>query len=82
MRCSLISWAQSNDGRCAGVLPLLDVTKGGFPVTFHCSLTKTPEQLMGASEKPVNSDVPATCLIVPVPILPQQLRMERSEVIE
>ena len=80
MRCSLISRAQSNDGGCAGVLPLLDVTECSLSVTFHRSLTKTPEQLMGASEKPIDSNVPATRLIMPVPILPQQLRVGRGEV--
>lgn len=80
MRRGLISWAQSNDSGCAGVFSLLDVAKCSFSVTFHCSLTKTPEQLMGASEKPVNSDIPATCLIMSVSILPKELQMERNEV--
>ena len=80
MRCCLISWAQSNNGGCAGVLPLLDVTECSLPVTFNRSLTKTPEQLMGASEKPVNSNIPATRLVMPVPILPQQLEKEQNEV--
>ena len=35
---------------------------------------------MCASEKPVNGSVPAVCLVMPVAILPQQLRMKRSEV--
>jgi hypothetical protein len=80
MRCCLISWAQSNDGGCTGVLPLLDVTERSLSVTFHCSFTKTPEQLVGASEKPINSNVPATCLVMPVPILPQQLQKDENEV--
>ena len=73
MRCCLVSWAQSNNGGCAGVFSLLDVTKGSLSVTFHCSFSKTPEQLMGASEKPINSNIPATGLVMSVPILPQQL---------
>lgn len=71
MRCGLISWAQSNDCGGAGVLSLLDVTECSFSVAFHRSLTKTPEQLMGASEKPTDSNVPAIRLVMPVPILPQ-----------
>lgn len=80
MRCGLVSWTSSNNGGCAGVFSLLDVTKCGFSVTLHRPLTKTPEQLMGASEKPVNGSVPAARLVMPVAILPQQLRMKRSEV--
>lgn len=82
MRCSLVSWAESNNGGCAGVFSLLDVTKCSLSVTFHRPLTKTPEQLMGASEKPINSNVPATRLVMTVPILPQQLRAERNEVMD
>ena len=80
MRCSLISRAQSYDGGCAGVLSLLDVTECSLSVTFHRPLTKTVEQLMGASEKPINGNIPATRLVMTVPILPQQLQRERSEV--
>lgn len=80
MRCGLISGTQSDDGGCAGIFSLLDVTKRGLSVTFRCSFSKTPEQLMGASEKPINSNVPATRLVMSVAILPQQLREERSEV--
>jgi len=80
MSCSLVSWTQSNDGGRTGILSLLDVTERGLSVTFHSSLTKTPEQLMGASEKPINSSVPATRLIMPVAILPQQLQVKRSEI--
>jgi len=71
MCCSLIPWTESNYGGCPGVFSLLDVTECGFPITFHRSFTKTPEQLMGASEKPLNSDVPAARLVMSVPILPQ-----------
>lgn len=71
MRCGLVSWTESNNGGCARVLLLLDVTKCGLSVAFHCSLAKTPEQLMGASEKPINGDVPAIRLIMTVAILPQ-----------
>lgn len=71
MRRSLIPWTQTHDSGCAGVLSLLDVTKCSFSVAFHRSLTKTPEQLMGASEKPINSNIPSTCLVMTVPILPQ-----------
>ena len=74
MRCGLISWTKSDYGGCACVLPLLDVTERGLSVTFHCSFTETPEQLMGASEKPINSNIPAIRLVMSVAILPQQLQ--------
>ena len=71
MSGGLVSWTESNNGRRAGVLSLLDVTKCGLSVAFHRSLTKTPEQLMRASKKPINRSVPAIRLVVSVTILPQ-----------
>ena len=71
MRRRLVSRAESNNGGCAGVFSLLDVTKCSLSVTFHRSFTKTPEQLMGASEKPIDGDVPAIRLVMSVSILPQ-----------
>ena len=73
MRCGLVSWAESNDRGRAGVLPLLDVTERRLSVTFHRSLAETPEQLMSASEKPVDGNVPTVRLVMSVAILPQQL---------
>lgn len=73
MRCSLISWTKPNDRGRTGVLPLLDVTERRLSVTFHRSLAETPKQLMSASEKPINSNVPAARLVMSVAILPQQL---------
>jgi len=72
----LISWTKSNDGGSTGVFTLLDVTERGLTVTFHRSLTKTPEQLMGAPKKPINGGVPATRLVMSVTILPQELQVK------
>lgn len=43
MRRSLVPWAQSNDGGCAGIFSLLDVTKCCLSVAFHRSLAETPK---------------------------------------
>jgi hypothetical protein len=73
MRCGLVSWAKPNDRGRTGVLALLDVTERRLSVAFHRALTETPKQLMSASEKPINSNVPAARLVMSVAILPQQL---------